>query len=82
MITCENCTNKCCNWINFPCPTRELQVYYRTRGFIVKHGLAWHKLPCPRFKDGKCEIHENKPEICKRFPMGSATCEVLKTLTV
>jgi len=81
MIECKQC-GECCKelLISIPIFSDNLEEFYRTRGFNIVNNCAEMLMPlrCPQLMyNNKCKIHNSKPLICKRFPLGLNKVEVL-----
>lgn len=70
---CKKC-GYCCTGIQIVMIGNNLKEWIKARGFeIIQENGAYIEvrieIPCPHYKN-KCDIQNNKPEICKKFPEG------------
>lgn len=72
MIECNLC-GECCKNLVIPVDVKksEDREFYKIRGFSFKGNTLYLVLPlrCPHLTmDNKCDLHENKPILCKSYP--------------
>lgn len=71
---CELCKGACCKQITFSLKADGLlDDYLTTRGTKSEVGYSFN-CECPKLKSGKCSIYETRPEVCKRYIVGSPAC--------
>lgn len=47
---------------------REYQIYYKAHGCKIEGNMVIVPMRCPHLTaDNDCDIHENKPIICRQF---------------
>lgn len=73
--SCNRCTH-CCTGIQVVMAGGQtMKEWALARGFEVLQEAGPYietriEIPCPHLKDGLCDIHDNKPDVCKQFPEG------------
>lgn len=72
---CVGC-GTCCENVQFVLPGGDVvREWGIARGFeIIQESGGYIEFrihaPCPHLKNGKCDIHENKPLVCREYPTG------------
>jgi len=75
-LACQKCKGACCESMVLDLRkhmTTDVLKWYQYHGDLTAQGVRLHT-PCSKLKDGKCGIYEGRPEMCKRFPIGSPSC--------
>jgi Fe-S-cluster containining protein len=72
-VECEKCT-KCCNgfWFDLVPLLQDdpLTVLDKTSTALWEgRNVQCIKQPCPYLKDNKCSIYEDRPKVCRMFPV-------------
>ncbi len=74
--TCAQCGGACC-WGVMIDPFRgfsgDEQRWLKLHGFKKPDRIKLDKA-CEMLNDGKCSIYETRPNVCKRFVVGSPEC--------
>ena len=73
---CEKCGGKCCymHLISLREDNKDEVEYWTTVGVDKLKDIGSNKtlyyqtLTCQHFKDGLCDIYEDRPKLCKDFP--------------
>lgn len=75
---CELCKGACCESFtlqldglkeNHPDDYRWLSLHA-----VQDAGSLRFECPCSKLVKGKCSIYEDRPEVCKRYKVGSVAC--------
>jgi Fe-S-cluster containining protein len=79
--TCNDCGHCCETFARHAVVRSDVQMahdpeFYRVRGFQAREIdgepvsvlLAWIAAPCPAHQDGRCAVHDQKPQTCQDFP--------------
>jgi Fe-S-cluster containining protein len=66
----ESCGGSCCKYIITGLDNVDFDLkYIEGRGGIIRNGWVLFPSRCKGLtKNGKCEIHDQKPRYCKSFP--------------
>lgn len=73
--SCKRCQH-CCKYMQFIMPNgKTVKEWGLARGFeIVQESESFIefkiKSVCPHLKDRECDIHDHKPDVCRRYPEG------------
>ena len=75
MTACELCGGACCKSIGIHKSLFNAGVI----DWVALHGRDEKshirlEVPCSLLKDGKCSDYENRPNICKSYPVGNPKC--------
>lgn len=79
---CVFCGGKCCKkfWIVYPKNAKNKTMLSEVERFglldtnsieVVEKKKEWHAVfnfPCEAFKDGKCQIYDDRPLLCRQYP--------------
>lgn len=72
---CKECRGACCELITFSYKADEtLDQYFQVRAKKTDLGYSFESI-CPKLKDGKCSIYENRPHICDVYKVGCDACK-------
>jgi len=82
--SCKDCGGACCRYISLPVMTPDRNwmladpAWMEARGEIV--GDKWIiKSTCPHLTaDGLCDIHETKPETCRKYEVDGESCKRIR----
>lgn len=72
---CRKCGRCCTYWIFDPWQFKHDEEFMKIQNGIVsgKHWLI--PSPCPKLKDGLCEIYDSRPEFCRDWPGKYEECD-------
>ena len=85
MTDCLKC-GKCCRFVALPFGgkiTPDVVRWHNAHGIKVVqkeelgmfHGKVLIPLECKHFKDGRCGIYEERPQVCRDFESGGEVCK-------
>lgn len=77
-VGCQQCS-LCCRVMTFFWPTDQAldEEWLKARGYVkVQENASWVEYQvdhvCPKLgRDGKCEIHTEKPKNCRDYPLNA-----------
>lgn len=74
---CETCNGECCKRIDYFLGSEDEKRWFELHGLKTREfGEFWWgeiPIPCTKYKDGKCEIHDTKPDMCRSYYCEKAT---------
>jgi Fe-S-cluster containining protein len=77
-MNCKDCNGACCRDVTFPIYGELDDVskeWLDVRGVRTKKHRAIIPIICPQLtEDGRCRIYEDRPQACREFECGSASC--------
>lgn len=74
---CDICKGACCESfaVNFSSVSQDDQRFLGFHGRKAPGGRIEFECRCEHLDThGKCKIYDTRPEVCKRFPVGSKEC--------
>lgn len=71
-MKCSQCKTKwCCKGMEFPILNNDYEEWVLAHEIkvIESNGIKWahFDIKCPKLKNGKCSIYENRPNVCKNW---------------
>lgn len=88
-MRCDACRGACCEEVLLPrvmflAPTDDIRRWFELRGKLVPHELIEGielpeagillELQCTALEDGRCSIHEDRPDVCRDYAPGGRHC--------
>lgn len=77
---CNECNGACCKYVALYCPAnnRDQRELWKIRGARFIDDYAYIYFPCPKLKDGICDIYIKRPPYCRLTNNGCKECRILE----